>query len=127
MKLLLTILFALMGLLVALPASAKDVKVSMSKLKFNPSVVTVAPGDTVIWTNDDDRGHTIVADDGSFNSGEIGLGVAWRQKFTTAGEVAYHCDHHPRMRGKVQVSGKPQKEPPPKQKDPKDKDAKGKE
>ena len=130
MKRLPTILLALTGLLIAaLPASAKEVRISMSKLRFTPASVQVGTGDTVIWVNDDDRGHTVVADDGTFNSGEIGIGGSFRQKFATPGDIAYHCEHHPRMRGKLVVSNKPQKDPPPpppsKGKDPK-KDAKGK-
>jgi plastocyanin len=92
--------------LMASSASAKDVTVSINGLKYRPTVVEVSPGDAVIWTNDDDRGHTVVADDGSFNSGEIGIGGQFRQKFKAAGEFSYHCDHHPRMRGKVVVKGK---------------------
>jgi plastocyanin len=126
MKPLTKTLFALTGLLIALPASAREVKVSMSKLRFTPAAVQVATGDTVIWVNDDDRGHTVVADDGSFNSGEIGIGGVFRQQFSSPGEVAYHCDHHPRMRGKVVVAGKPQKDPPPKGKEPKGKEPKAK-
>src|SRR4051812_44337989 len=93
-----TSLFALTALLAAtVPASAKEVRISMAKLRFTPAAVQVATGDTVIWVNDDDRGHTVVADDGSFNSGEIGIGGSFRQRFANPGDIAYHCEHHPRM------------------------------
>ena len=97
---------ALLLCLASSAASAKDVPVSIAALKYNPAVVQVSAGDTVVWTNDDDRGHTVVADDGSFASGEIGIGGRFRQKFSTAGEFGYRCDHHPRMRGKVVVKAK---------------------
>ena len=97
---------ALVCLAVASTASAKEVKVSMAKVRFNPPTLQVTAGDTVVWSNDDDRGHTVVADDGSFQSGEIGIGGAFRHVFNRAGEFSYHCDHHPRMRGKVVVKDK---------------------
>src|SRR6478672_7682910 len=80
MKLSLPIFLALASVMsIALPASAKEVKVSIAKLRFTPAVVQVSPGDTVVWTNDDDRGHTVIADDGSFSSSEIGIGATYRQ------------------------------------------------
>lgn len=87
-------------------ASAKEVKVSIANLKYKPQTVEVSPGDTVVWTNDDDRGHTVVSDGGDFSSGEIGSGKHFRHEFKTAGEFSYHCDHHPRMSGRVVVKAK---------------------
>jgi plastocyanin len=92
--------------LLSTAAAAKEVQVSIASLKFSPASVTVSPGDTVVWTNDDDRGHTVVSDDGSFSSGEIGQGAKFHQQFAKAGEFTYHCDHHSRMRGKVVVKVK---------------------
>ena len=40
--------------------------VTIKAMQFTPASMTVKVGDTVVWTNADDRDHTIVASDGSF-------------------------------------------------------------
>ncbi len=90
----------------ATPSWAKEgrkVSVSIKSLKYAPATVQVEPGDTVIWTNDDDRGHTVVAEEGAFRSGEIAAGKTFRHTFGEPGKFKYHCDHHPRMKGTVIV------------------------
>jgi plastocyanin len=57
----------------------------------------------VTWTNDDDRDHTVNADDGSFKSGTIGSGKAYKFKFAKKGKYAYSCSFHPRMKGVIVV------------------------
>ena len=44
-------------------------------MQFTPASINVKVGDTVVWTNNDDRDHTVVADDGSFKSGNLGRGA----------------------------------------------------
>ena len=88
-------------MLAAAPAAAPEVKVSISSLKYKPAVVQVNVGDTVVWTNDDDADHTVTAE--TFKSGNISSGKSFSQKFEKAGEYPYHCDYHPRMKGKVVV------------------------
>jgi plastocyanin len=63
-------------------------------------------GDTVVWTNADDQDHTVIAGDGSFNSGNIGSGRSFEHKFTRAGTFGYYCKYHPRMKGSVIVATK---------------------
>jgi plastocyanin len=92
-------------LLVSLGAKAVEVRVSISNLKFKPPVVQIEPGDTVTWVNEDDADHTVTADDKSFKSGNLAAGKSFSQKFDKAGEFSYHCDYHPRMKGKVVVGG----------------------
>jgi plastocyanin len=89
--------------LVALPALAKDHKVSIADVKFSPASVTIKKGDTVIWINGDERDHTVTADDGSFNSGNLGNGKTYRRKFEKPGKYKYHCEYHPRMKATVVV------------------------
>ena len=49
----------------------RRVEVKIEDLKFKPADIEVGPGDTVVWTNDDETEHGIKADDGSFNSGRL--------------------------------------------------------
>jgi plastocyanin len=50
------------------PAQAADAKVNMKGNKFDPKEVQVSAGGTVTWTNQDSLQHSVVADDGSFDS-----------------------------------------------------------
>lgn len=83
------------------PSSAS---VTMRDIAFDPPAVTVAPGGTVTWTNEDGFAHTVTAGDGSFDSGEVGQGGTFSQTFDSPGEHAYVCSLHPGMEGVVVVS-----------------------
>ena len=93
----------LLALLLAPAAFAKDHKVSIKDVKFTPKELKVKKGDTVIWTNSDERDHTVTADDKSFGSGNIGDGNSFRQKFEKPGRYKYHCEYHPRMKATIVV------------------------
>jgi plastocyanin len=94
--------------LLACPAilRAEQKSVSMQNLKFKPQEVTVRVGDTVVWTNDDDRDHTIASDDGSFRSGRLGSGRSYQYTFTKPGKYPYGDNSFSRMRGVVVVVAK---------------------
>jgi len=83
--------------------------VKVSSFKFEPKVLTVAPGTTVEWINEGGR-HSIVADDGSFKSEALKQGEKFEHKFDKAGTFAYHCEFHgdkggKDMAGKIVVRG----------------------
>ena len=78
-------------------------KISMKNSAFNPSSLTVTTGATVTWMNDDSMVHTVTADDGSFNSGDIQPGGSYSRTFNTTGANPYHCVHHNGMTGTVSV------------------------
>ena len=80
--------------------------VTIQGLKFKPEKLEIEPGDTVVWVNNDDRDHTVVADDGSFESPRIRNGKRYEKKFTKPGKYNYGDDLHPRMRGAVVVREK---------------------
>ena len=71
--------------------------VSLANYAFSPTSLTVAAGTTVTWTNNDTAAHTVTADDGSFDSGNLAPGATFTFTFATAGSVAYHCNYHPNM------------------------------
>lgn len=84
---------------------AKGTEVEIKGMKFDPPTVKVKAGETVVWTNSDDRDHTVVADDGkAFKSGNIKRGETFEQKFPKAGKYPYSCSYHPRMKGVVVVT-----------------------
>lgn len=70
---------------------------------YSPASITVHVGDTVTWTNAGTVGHTVTADDGSFDSGMLDVGASWSYTFNSPGTFAYHCTPHPWMKGTVVV------------------------
>ena len=87
--------------------AAETVSVEIVNLSYNPSSITIAPGDTVIWYNNESSlHHSVTSDAGvtpSFDSGEIVAGATWSHTFDTEGTFAYHCMFHPSMHGTVIV------------------------
>ena len=77
--------------------------VSIQDFAFNPGSLTTAVGDTVTWTNADSAGHTVTADDGSFDSSTMSGGTTFSQTFATAGSYPYHCAIHSSMKGTIVV------------------------
>ena len=73
-------------------------KAEMRGMAFGPNRIEIAAGSTVTWTNNDPLVHTVTADDGSWNSGEIEPGKTWSRTFTQPGEYAVHCTPHPFMK-----------------------------
>jgi plastocyanin len=85
-------------------ALAADQAVAISGFSYSPASVTVNVGDTVTWTNSDAQAHTATANDGSWDTGNIGgSGGTDAVTFATAGTFPYHCDIHPQMTGTVTV------------------------
>lgn len=73
-------------------------------IAFHPTRVTAAVGKEVVWQwQDNGITHSVTADDGSFDSGRKTEGE-FRRAFDRAGEFAYHCQVHARMKGTVAVS-----------------------
>ena len=91
--------------LIAPAALAKDHKVAIKDVSYSPREIKIKKGDTVTWTNADERDHTVTADDGSFKSGKLSDGETFKQKFEKPGRYKYHCDYHPRMKATVVVEG----------------------
>ncbi len=77
--------------------------VAIQDFSFQPASLTVSVGSTVTWTNKDNVGHTVTADDGSFKSGTIGGGATFTQTFARAGTYSYHCSIHAYMKATVTV------------------------
>ena len=75
--------------------------------RFQPAVVEVPRGTTVVWTNHDDFPHTVQILAGAPTSKhDLPLGKTVSIRFDEPGTVYYHCSIHPaQMRGEVVVTG----------------------
>ena len=78
--------------------------VAMEGMKFSPDKLDIRTGDTVEWTNNDDRDHNVTARDNSFKSDNLSHGEKYSYTFKKAGKFAYSCSLHPRMKGTINVS-----------------------
>lgn len=92
----------------AAPASTAPagdvVKLDIKNFAFMPMTINLKVGQTLVVTNLDDAAHTITADDGSFNSGNLAKGQSFTWKATKAGTYSYFCDYHQYMTGTIEVS-----------------------
>ena len=71
------------------------VKVTIEAMQFSPGDVTVRPGDTVVWTNNDLVAHTVTSKTGVFDSKVIPPGRSWTFVAKRKGDFAYICSLHP--------------------------------
>lgn len=77
---------------------------------YNPREVQIDPGGSVTWNQTGELPHTVTADDGSFDSGEMGQGDSFSHSFEEPGSYPYYCRFHggpggAGMSGVVVVSG----------------------
>lgn len=68
--------------------------VDMQGVSFMPTELHVAPGTPVTFTNSSPLGHTVTADDGSFDSGMVDSGGLWSMTFDSPGVYQYYCQPH---------------------------------
>ncbi|QQS41777.1 MAG: cupredoxin family copper-binding protein [Acidobacteriota bacterium] len=75
--------------------------VRISRSAFSPASLTVNPGDTIEWRNEDVVPHTATGK--AFDSGRLNAGQKWRFKARAQGSLPYICTYHPSMRGTITV------------------------
>ena len=101
------ILSVLALLLLAPAARAATHNVTVNNFEFNPAVVDIEVGDTVVWTNTDGI-HSVTSDDGtSFSNTAASAPWTFSHTFTAAGSFPYHCEVHTFMTGTVNVAAAP--------------------
>jgi plastocyanin len=72
---------------------------------FSPNPIRISAGSTVMWTNDTSLTHTATADNGAWDTGNVGSGQSSVAiTFNSPGTFAYHCSIHPTMQGTVVVT-----------------------
>jgi plastocyanin len=85
-------------------ASGRDtVEATVRDFMFRPARLQVAPGTTIIWTNGGQVEHTATAEDGSFDTGTIGVGRRMAVTLSRPGTYTFHCTPHPFMTGVIVV------------------------
>lgn len=78
--------------------------VEIKSFSFQPDSITVSPGTTVIWINNDPVEHTVTSSDGIFSSGNMATGGRFNFTFSKPGKYQYQCLIHPSMVGYVTVA-----------------------
>jgi plastocyanin len=84
-------------------AATNSLAARMEDFSFQPARLEVQRGTRVTWTNQGQVIHTVTANDGSFDSGDIGSGARGSITFSQPGTYEYHCRPHPFMRGVIVV------------------------
>ena len=89
--------------------AATTFTVSITKTGFVLKDLTIAPGDTVTWTNTDTTIHQVASNDAGFASPLLKAGESYSFLFTTAGRYAYEDPSVKKnTRGSVTVKAAPQ-------------------
>jgi plastocyanin len=87
------------------PAGAASLTVAIAgeqgDQSFNPNPGTPGAARTVAWHNGDGTTHRIVANDNSFDTGNIGASQTSIAITVPAGGINYHCSIHPSMVGAI--------------------------
>ena len=101
--------FALAVVVLVAPTNvaAATKSVSIGDDFFSPAAVTLVPGDSVKWTNADDRLHSATRTSFVYPWGQtssLSPGATFTKAFTAAGTYTYFCRFHTDMRGTVRVS-----------------------
>jgi len=79
------------------------------QIYYDPEVLQVSIGTTVLWINEDSAAHTVTSGnaqdgpDGKFDSGMVLAGESFEFIFATQGKDDYYCIVHPWMVGSVEV------------------------
>jgi plastocyanin len=110
------IVVLLFGLTLILSACKDDVneptngtpsanQVQMRNNAFVPPALTVSPGTTVTWVNQDNVLHTATSSSAGlfFDSGNLAKDQTFSFQFDSTGTFVYHCKLHAGMTGTIIV------------------------
>jgi plastocyanin len=97
------VLAALAAVVAAAPAAAATVRVTVTKLAFEPAQVSAKVGDTIEWVNADFLTHSATG-----RKKEWDLFIAPNKSVhvivSKPGEIDYYCRFHPNMVGHISVT-----------------------
>jgi len=88
---------------IAATTAKREAKVSISNFTFVPAEITVARGETVVWSNDDGAPHGLEYNDGAKGTDLLLPGQTFSRRFDRSGTYDYNCSVHPYMTGRVIV------------------------
>jgi plastocyanin len=80
-----------------------SVSISIKSSAYSNANLQVNTGANVTWKNDDTTAHTVTANDGSFDSGNIQPGSSYSHQFNSVGTFMYHDKLHESMSGTIVV------------------------
>ena len=93
-----------MGLGAGCSSSApRRYEIAIKNFTFQPPQLSVARGDTVVFTNTDFVPHTATARDSTWDSKSIDGSKTWQFVANAAGTHEYICVFHPTMRATIVV------------------------
>jgi plastocyanin len=84
-------------------AQAKSHTITMEAVQFQPDVLTIKTGDSVVWVNKDPFPHTATSKNGLFDSKQIQPQKSFKLKLVKKGEYEYVCALHPTMKARLKV------------------------
>ena len=99
----LPVITALLLGVMAVPAQAATIQITMENLVIAPAEVSAKVGDTIEWINRDVFAHTATARNGDFD-------VTMPPKKTVtsvlkkAGSIEYYCRYHPNMKATLTIA-----------------------
>ncbi|GAA1734438.1 multicopper oxidase domain-containing protein [Luedemannella helvata] len=88
------------------PAFAANHTINITGFAFSPDLLTVAPGDTVTFVNQETDG-TIHSIRGDFTSPDLPPGASFTVTISAAGTFSYYCGLHPYMTGTIVATSNP--------------------
>jgi plastocyanin len=87
----------------AATTAKEGAKVSIANFAFTPAEVTIAPGESITWTNEDGAPHGLEYDDRAPGTDLLLPGASFSRRFDRPGAYDYSCSVHPYMTGRVIV------------------------
>jgi plastocyanin len=91
-------------ILYAATAYSVETRITIDNFSFKRDTITVPVGATIIWENDDDIPHNVVATHGEFRSSALDTDDKFSFTFNKAGTFDYFCSLHSFMKGQVVVT-----------------------
>jgi plastocyanin len=84
------------------PNGHKLYTVQIKDMKFQPSVLDIHEGDTVMWINRDIVAHDVTEEsNNAWSSTPLATGKSWKKEFSKS--TSYFCNIHQVMKGRIQV------------------------
>jgi plastocyanin len=84
-------------------AKSQGIEVKIDNFSFMPQDITVAPGTTVTWVNQDDIPHTVASTTDLFKSKALDTDDKFSFTFDKPGTYEYYCSIHPKMTANIIV------------------------
>ena len=99
----LVVVLCIVGVAASDRADPKTHTITIEGMRFQPEVLTVSRGDTIVWVNRDMVPHTATSKAGGFDSKTIRADESWKYAAATKGDFAYICTFHPAMTATLRV------------------------